>query len=42
MAINAIDYSNARLLKVNYMDDDPLKAGKCTIIQFREAYMTSK
>lgn len=43
MAVNAIDYRNARLLKVEY-DGDPAVArqGKCTIFQFSDTLMTSR
>ena len=44
LSINAIDFTNARLLKVDYrvQEDALAKVGKCTIFQFSDSMMTSK
>ena len=42
LSINAIDYYNARLLKVDYEGMGDLRTGKCTIYQFSEPLMMSK
>jgi len=42
LAVNAIDYRNARLLKVTYEGQPGFRTGKCTIYQFADALMNSK